>query len=89
MKKRATERARACKYVAQERPGLEREMGVSGADLFRTRLAGTLVGCNAWVLHESFAFGLTAVNRQWAATERLEGKHILEMVVSRAAKFVK
>ena len=54
------------------------KLGVSGSDC-RTRLAGTLAGCN----------GLAAVNRPWAATERLEGKETLKMMVSGAAKTLK
>ena len=40
----------------------------------KTRLAGTLAGCNPGALRECFAYGLAVVNRPWAATERLEGK---------------
>ena len=48
---------------------------VSGADLYPgTRSSCILAGCNSEVLAKRFAFGLAAVNRTWAATERLEGK---------------
>ena len=57
----------------------------------RTRLAGTVMsaGCNPGALTECFALGLAAVNRSWAATERFEGKEILKIMVSGAAKFIK
>ena len=85
MKMRALERARSCSSVKMRGSGAGSSVKLGSPELTcRTCLAGTLAGCNPGALAERFAFRLAAVNRPWAATgatERLEDKEILKMMV--------
>ena len=84
------ERAGACSSMKMRGSGVGSSVKLGSPELTcRTRLAGTLAGCNPGALAECFAFRLPTVNRLWAATERLEGKEILKMLVSRATKTLK
>ena len=67
------------------RSGLEREMGVSGADLYRTRLAGTLAGRKPWGAARTLCVRAGCSKPAVGGDECLEREEILKMTVSGAA----